>query len=273
MPNLIPGPVIAIVSEVLSDGESHASLNNLFLYAGAPEPIPDGSKPTKCTAWLRSVNKNPSLDPLRILGRLIENYIDLPLDPADAAYIHRKTRKDKLEKVLAASGLQYIRGGYVSTGSAAPSKTLETVIRERNFSSINEEFERALKNVEANPREAISAACNILESVCKIYIEDEELETPAKLDLQNVWSAVRKDLGFDPSMVADNDLKEILSGMIAVVKGIAALRTHASSAHGMGRKAYKAEPRHARLAIHSAHTLVLFILESWDKKKSAKSAP
>nr|WP_265097971.1 abortive infection family protein [Enterobacter roggenkampii] len=26
-------------------------------------------------------------------------------------------------------------------------------------------------------------------------------------------------------------------------------------------------PRHARLAINSAHTLVLYILESWDERK------
>ncbi|MFT6835524.1 MAG: hypothetical protein ACJA0H_001564 [Francisellaceae bacterium] len=43
-------------------------------------------------------------------------------------------------------------------------------------------------------------------------------------------------------------------------------RTHASSAHGEGRKLYNLKPRHAKLAIHSAHTLALFVLETWDKK-------
>lgn len=55
--------------------------------------------------------------------------------------------------------------------------------------------------------------------------------------------------------------------MFAVVSGIGALRTHASSAHGAGKRGYKLEPRHARLAVHSAHTLALFILESWEKKR------
>ncbi|HEV2332846.1 MAG TPA: abortive infection family protein [Gammaproteobacteria bacterium] len=262
---------MAVVSEVLADGETHASLNNLFLYAGAPDDIPLGNKQAKALAWLRAINKAPALNPLGVLGKLIENYMELPLDPEDATYIYRKNRKEKIEKALAGSGLQYIRGGYVSSGSAAPSRTLETIIRERNLTSINEEFDRALRNVESNPREAISAACNILESVCKIYIEDENLEFPAKLDLQGVWAVVRKDLGFDPSKIEDNDLREILAGMISVVKGVGALRTHASSAHGMGKKAYKIEPRHARLAIHSAHTLVIFIFECWDKKKSNKT--
>jgi hypothetical protein len=73
-------------------------------------------------------------------------------------------------------------------------------------------------------------------------------------------------LGFDPSLVEDQDLQMILTGLISVVDGIGALRTHASSAHGAGRKTYRLEPRHARLAVHSAHTVALFILESWSKK-------
>jgi hypothetical protein len=78
---------------------------------------------------------------------------------------------------------------------------------------------------------------------------------------------VRKHLGFDPSRLEDQDLKQILSGMISIVHGVGGLRTHSSSAHGSGRKAYKLEPRHARLAIHSAHTVALFVLESWEKRK------
>ena len=51
-------------------------------------------------------------------------------------------------------------------------------------------------------------------------------------------------------------------------EGIGALRTHASSAHGAGKKIYNLQPRHARLAIHAAHTVALFILESWLKRRT-----
>jgi len=166
------------------------------------------------------------------------------------------------------ANLQYSRGGHIIGHVGAPSLSLEDIIKRHDISSINEEFDRALKNVDINPREAVSAACNILEAVCKIYIEDEGLKIPSKLDLHPIWNIVRKDLGFDPSLVADRDLKEILSGMISTVNGIASLRSHASSAHGSGRKVYKLEPRHARLAIHAAHTVTAFIIESWDKKKA-----
>ena len=90
---------------------------------------------------------------------------------------------------------------------------------------------------------------------------------PAKQDLKPVWNVVRKDLGFDPSRVEDQDLETILTGLLALVDGIGALRTHASSAHGAGKKSYKLESRHSRLAVHSAHTVALFVLESWARKK------
>ncbi len=90
---------------------------------------------------------------------------------------------------------------------------------------------------------------------------------PNKKDLKPTWAVVRESLNFDPSEVEDRDLKEILGGLAGVVSGVGALRTHASSAHGAGKKIYNVEPRHARLAVHSAHTIALFVLESWEKRK------
>lgn len=94
---------------------------------------------------------------------------------------------------------------------------------------------------------------------------------PAKQDLQAVWSVVRRHLGFDPGQVEDDDLRAILSGLIATVTGIGALRTHASSAHAPGRKRYRLEPRHARLAIHGAHTVTVFVLETWEARRARKA--
>ena len=66
-------------------------------------------------------------------------------------------------------------------------------------------------------------------------------------------------------------MKKIISGLLSIVNGIGAFRTHASSAHGQGRKVYKLKPRHARLAVHSANTLAMFVLETWDEKKESQN--
>ncbi|QTF93773.1 abortive infection family protein [Halomonas sp. BM-2019] len=272
----IPAPVIAVLSENMPAIETHASLNNLFSYAEAPGEPPDGSKPVKVQAWLRQVNKE-SKHPLVVLGRIIEGYMELPdLEDDTLSWLGapavdvKKEIKAKLEAILSRCNLTYLSGGIISDGSSAPSRSLAELIKGREIPAIDAEFNRALANVNSEPREAVSAACNILESIFKTYIADEKLEIPQKQDLQNVWKIVRSDLGFDPGVLEDHDLKKILSGVLSVVDGIGAFRTHASSAHGQGRKIYNLKPRHARLAIHSAHTIALFVLETWDERKERK---
>ena len=263
----IPAPVIAVLSEVLTEAETHAGLNRLFMHAGASGDPPVGvNKQVKVQEWLRQANKDANVNPLEVLGRLIEPVMEADCD-APTVGESRRERKAKVEAALARCELHYVKGGLIAGALGPASRTLDDLIRGRNTDALEDEFTRALRNVEANPREAVSAGSNILESVCKIYIQDRRLEMPAKQDLPGVWAVVRKDLGFDPSAVEDRDLKEILSGLLAIVSGIGALRTHASSAHGTGRKAYRLEPRHARLAVHAAHTVVAFVLESWDKKE------
>ena len=261
--------MLAVCADIAARRESHATLDSLFSYAGAPGDPPPGSKPAKALAWLRIVNKNESVYPLDVLGRLIENYMEADLDPHNSSDEQALEDRNKLIKTFAQCDLQYIKGGKVVGALGAPSRPLDEFIRDHDITAINLEFHRALSSVESNPREAVSAASNILESFCKIYIEDMRLAKPAKQDLKAVWSVVRKHLGFDPSLIEDQDLQTILTGLLSVVEGIGALRTHASSAHGAGRKSYKLEPRHARLAIHAAHTVVLFALETWDKKRTS----
>ncbi len=273
MKKQIPAPIIAVLADNLPKLETHAGLDNLFLHADAPGDPPEGSKPVKTQTWLRRINKE-SESPLSVLGKLIECYMEIPEQEEEESVSWgrpmpnpEKQFKEKLISIFDQCNLQYISGGYISDGSSAPSKSLQELIKGRNIPAIEAEFNRALASVNSEPREAVSAACNILESMFKVYIADEHLDMPHKQDLQNVWKVVRGDLGFDPGSIEDDDLKKILSGILSVVDGIGAFRTHASSAHGQGRKLYNIKPRHARLAIHSAHTIAFFVLETWDEKK------
>ncbi|WP_115708213.1 abortive infection family protein [Legionella sainthelensi] len=270
----IPQPIISILSEYLSIIETHASINNLFMYADAPGEPPEGSKPSKVQQWLRRIN-NESDSPLTILGKLIENYMDLDVEEflelgtvfsVEPPQNPKKILKEKLINQLEKSNLTYITGGLVHDGKSAPSKHLWEIVKTRDIPSIEEEFHRALNNIYTEPREAVSAACNILESLFKVYIQDEQLEMPSKQDLQGLWKVVVDRLGFDPKSIEDDDLRKVLSGLFSVVNGIGAFRTHASSAHSAGRKFYRLKPRHARVTINSAHTLALFIIETWDEK-------
>lgn len=268
MRQLIPAPLLGTIADVVNMHETHASLDSLFMYAGAPGDPPAGSKHVKAQDWLRQVNKDISVNPLTIAGRIIEKYMESVPDHWNKESIEQTVAR--LGTALTRSDLQYLKGGRITGLLAAPSQTLEKLLAAFDFAAVNEEFNRALGNVESEPREAVSAASNILESFCKVYIAENKLTAPSKQDLKAVWAVVRKDLGFDPGAIQDQDLQTILTGLLATVEGIGALRTHASSAHGAGTKVYKLEPRHARLAIHAAHTVTLFALETWQKRRQAQ---
>ena len=268
----IPAPIIAVVANHIAEIKSHAGIDSLFAYADAPGDPPDGNKVVKVMEWLRRANKERDY-PLLVLGKVIEEEMEDPdAEKRHSTFASYNTNTadfiDKLNEMFQRYGMVYMTGGVLQKiGSTGASKSLKQLIRARDFQAIDMEFDRALENANTDPREACSAACNILESLFKIMIQDESLAKPAKQDLKNLWKTVAEYLNFDPKKIEDDDLRKILSGMNSVVDGIGALRTHASAAHGAGKQIYKLEPRHARLAIHSAHTLATFVLESWDKRR------
>ncbi|WP_438591027.1 abortive infection family protein, partial [Klebsiella aerogenes] len=75
---------------------------------------------------------------------------------------------------------------------------------------------------------------------------------------------MRDPLGLDPTKegVAAgivNDVKAVLSGLVTSVQGIGSLRTHVGGAHGKERGFRRIDPRIAKLAIHSASAIALFV--------------
>ena len=179
-----------------------------------------------------------------------------------------ESQRNRIKKILARYGFSYHQGGHILGASAgAPSRTLKEILATRELAAVEVEFQRALATVESDPPAGVTAACSLVEALCKLYIEDEGLELPSKETIKNLWKVVSKHTGLAGGSIADQDITRILSGLVSVVDGVGSLRTHTSSAHGRGRKAYRVEARHARLTIHAAHTLATFVIETWEARK------
>ena len=133
--NRISRGLAAIVASTLNG--SHQTLNSLFLSAGAPEPIPEGSHAHKWRDWLVAAGRDPSVNNFEFIGSLIEEFMDVPpLPPSipsdslrtglgkslggmeDGQIQSYRDRRKRLEDALEAEGLQYFRGGrIIPTGS------------------------------------------------------------------------------------------------------------------------------------------------------------
>ncbi len=260
----IPQSVIGMLGEIIPENETHASLDSLFMYAEAPGDPPDGSKSVKAMEWLRRCNRDSSVDPVAVLEVIIEHYLGEEVDEDSDRFDLIQQRNERIIKCLQKVGLQELIAGRLSHQS----KSLEEAIFELDAESLKYEFDRAIDAIESDPFEAVSAASNILESTIRILLEDSNIELPKKKDLPSLWTCIKKELNLDPSVLEDQDLQRIVSGLGSIVTGIAALRTHTSSAHGRGRFRYKLQRRHVHLAIHSAHSLCLFLIETWREKNA-----
>lgn len=141
-----------------------------------------------------------------------------------------------------------------------------------NFDAVNAEVARALESAERDPPVAVTAACVIIESVCRAVLAELDLEAPSKRDVDSLLRAVQEPLGLSPARsdltpLIAADVRQVLGGLTTVAKGIGALRTHGGNAHATEVGQAPIDARIARFAIHSASTIALFLVETWERKK------
>lgn len=141
-----------------------------------------------------------------------------------------------------------------------------------DFDTVQVELARALASVKDDPEDAVTAACSLIEAVCRSILIELRLPFPAKRDISGLLSAVQEPLGLSPGRTdlpaeAEQDVRQILGGFASVVKGIGALRTHAGDAHGREKGHRRIDPRIARLALNSAGSVALFLIETWERNQ------
>jgi len=168
------------------------------------------------------------------------------------------------EDGLAKAGLAYVRGGYITRGGVqVAARQLHDLIRARSLPAIEAEFDTLAQRVAAHPRDALSAAANIVEAVLGEMVAAWGLTPPARRTLNTLWATVKPALNADPAAMPDPDLAKVAGAMAAMVDGLQGRRDDKSRAHALRpelARAYRIEPRHARLVVNAALALTVFLL-------------
>ncbi len=138
-----------------------------------------------------------------------------------------------------------------------------------DFDTVQREIARAQQNSKADPEDAVTAACSLIESVCRSILIELGHPLPPKKDIDGLISAVQAPLGLSPGRTGlppeiENDVRQVLGGLTSVAKGIGALRTHGGDAHGREKGFKRLDARIARLSINAAGSLALFLIETWE---------
>lgn len=130
-------------------------------------------------------------------------------------------------------------------------------------------FAIAMNRTEKDANGAVTAAKSLLESTCKVLLDDMKVVYTAKEDIPSLFKKISTKLNLHPTQHPNDSLKQILSGCVSIVQGIAETRNKISDAHGQGRNPMNAAPRHARLAVSMAGAMSAFLVETYQNMTDA----
>ncbi|MBS9783291.1 MAG: abortive infection family protein [Pasteurella sp.] len=237
--------------------------------SGAPGTSPEGNCETKCREWFLRCNNDQNIDALEVLGKVIQDFMDNPELSFSPRYTQEKLERDRktIIDILHQNQLEYQINGFIcQIGTALTTKKFEDYVRSGNRQSIKNEFDRAIKNLNSDPHASITAASSMIEAICKVYIESNNLTMPSNKTIMPLWKVVQQHLHINPNAQLSQDQNKIYQGLISIVDGIRCLRTHIGSAHGRGINIPQITIAEARLAVNGAYAIVMFIMDMWQQK-------
>lgn len=127
-------------------------------------------------------------------------------------------------------------------------------------------------SIENSPHISIGLAKELIETCCKSIFEDRNETCDKHWDLTKLMKETTKLLKLTPDDIpnetkASSSIKQILGSLSSVVQGIGEIRNEYGSGHGKDGKFKGLQPRHAKLAVGSASTLAIYLLETHELRK------
>lgn len=146
--------------------------------------------------------------------------------------------------------------------SSFPYQGVTKSIEQLNSAEVKTRWGRCLQRIDSDPEGAITAARSLVESVCKHILDDVDADYSRKDNLPQLYGKTIEELSLAPNQYKEEIFKQILGGCKAAVGGLAGLRNHFGDAHGSGANPVKPQPRHARLAVNTAGSIVVFLTDT-----------
>lgn len=149
-------------------------------------------------------------------------------------------------------------------GQTNPGKRpTEETLKQLNSEEVQKLFTIAMNRTEKDANGAVTAAKSLLESTCKLLLDDMKIEYTLSEDIPSLFKKISTKLNLHPTQHPNDSLKKILSGCSSIVQGIAETRNKISDSHGQGRNPMNAAPRHAKLAVGMAGAMSAFLVETY----------
>lgn len=138
-----------------------------------------------------------------------------------------------------------------------------------DYTTAQQTFEKALKNVEENPDVAVGLANSALESIIKQILSDERINVEYEKDtLSKLIEKICKAFNFNSEEVPV-EIRNIASSLMKVCKSIEDIRSKKSSFHGKMENDYLiSDSIYAYFIVNATTTVGLFLLSFYKKNYS-----
>jgi Abortive infection C-terminus len=135
--------------------------------------------------------------------------------------------------------------------------------------SVHTVWQKALERRNNDPEGAITTSRTLIETICKHILEESNIQYDTdKIELHELYKLTARELNLSPSQHNEEIFRQILGGCSAVINGLGTLRNRLGDAHGKGKRLSKPQPRHAELAVNLAGSMGLFLVSTWQSKKT-----
>ena len=136
---------------------------------------------------------------------------------------------------------------------------------------VQEHLERMQRNLDHDPPAVIGAAKELIESVCRLILDDCGVSMDPAASLPDLYKGVAKELRLARELVPENAkggeaAQRVLQGLITAVQNLAEMRNALGVGHGRARRIPALE-RHARLAMNASRTVAEFLLATWHERR------
>ena len=138
-----------------------------------------------------------------------------------------------------------------------------------------QQIKRMEDAVESDPALAIGTAKELIETCCKTILEERGEPFAKDAEMSDLTRAAFRQLKMTRDDVPDategaESIKRVLSNLGSICNEIGRLRNLYGTGHGKLADSLGLSPRHAKLAVGSAATLVRFLFESHTEQQSSE---
>jgi hypothetical protein len=183
--------------------------------------------------------------------------------------VSRDSRRvlEEFEEQLRRDGYAFDGGVIVPITAAARLADAKSIATGFDAKHIHDQIQRIEASIDTDPALAIGTAKELVESCFKTILAERGVEAGKGDDLPQLGKKVLKELKLLPDDVPEtakgaDTIRRMLSNMATIVQGLGELRSLYGTGHGKEGRAKGLSPRHARLAVGSASTLVTFIFQT-----------